>query len=42
MKGGGEVRAVEAERTGKGRREGACGRQKKSTIDVKNVCIKAC
>lgn len=35
--GGGEVRAVEAERTGEGKEK-----TKKSTIDVQNVGIKAC
>ncbi len=45
MKGGaGEVGAVEAERTGEGKEEGDMvkRRQKKSTIDVKYVGIKAC
>lgn len=36
--GGGEVRAVEAERTGEGKEK----TKKRSTIDVKYVGIKAC
>lgn len=43
MKEGGEVRAVDAERTGEGKGKGDVvkGRQK-STNDAKNVGIKAC